>query len=132
MANWRNRWPVEINSRRCSREFLKGNLTRRQAMLRAAGWVSGAALAGPRLAGAAPAARGGATSFLAQDETPEPGGTIRMGLAGRPDFARSAKVEPDRDLEGLRAHLQPVDPDSTRSLGVAGNSPSRGRSPRTD
>jgi peptide/nickel transport system substrate-binding protein len=66
------------------REFLKGNLTRRQAMLRAAGMGVGAAVAGPRLVGAAPAGRAGAPSAGAQDATPKPGGVLKMGMQSDP------------------------------------------------
>jgi peptide/nickel transport system substrate-binding protein len=66
------------------REFLQGNLTRRQAMLRAAGLGAGAAVIGPRLAGAAPSGRGGAFGGRYQDETPKPGGILKMGMQADP------------------------------------------------
>src|SRR5689334_3262880 len=68
------------------REFLQGNLTRRQAMLRAAGLGVGAAVAGPSLVGAAPAGRSLTRGGRAQDATPEPktGGTLKVGMQSDP------------------------------------------------
>jgi peptide/nickel transport system substrate-binding protein len=66
------------------REFLNGNLTRRQAMLRAAGLGVGVAVAGPSVVGAAPAGRAGLRAGRAQDETPKPGGTLKVGMQSDP------------------------------------------------
>jgi peptide/nickel transport system substrate-binding protein len=68
------------------REFLQGNLTRRQAMLRAAGLGAGAAVAGPRLVGAAPAGRASGFVVRGQDGSPTPktGGVLKMGMQSDP------------------------------------------------
>jgi peptide/nickel transport system substrate-binding protein len=99
------------------REFLRGTLTRRQAMLRGAGLGAGAALGGARLAGAAPAGRSGALATRAQDTTPKPGGTLKMGMQSDPSaldpqkqsltaiwhvvehiYSRLTKVQPDLSI----------------------------------
>lgn len=101
------------------REFLQGNLTRRQAMLRAAGLGVGAAVAGPRLAGAAPAGRIGARAALGQQASPTPktGGVLKMGMQSDPSaldpqkqsltaiwhvvehiYSRLTKVQPDLSI----------------------------------
>ncbi|HEY7036863.1 MAG TPA: ABC transporter substrate-binding protein [Thermomicrobiales bacterium] len=99
------------------REFLQGNLTRRQAMLRAAGLGVGVAVAGPRLAAAAPASRTGVRFGRAQDATPKPGGTLKFGMQSDPGgldphlqsltaiwhvvehiYSRLTKVQPDLSI----------------------------------
>jgi peptide/nickel transport system substrate-binding protein len=68
------------------REFLTGTLSRREAMLRAAGIGVGAEFVGPTLASAATGGRGRATLGRNQDASPTPktGGTLKMGMQADP------------------------------------------------
>jgi peptide/nickel transport system substrate-binding protein len=96
------------------REFLTGTYTRRQAMLRAAGLGAGVALAGPRLAGAAPAIRGRAIATLAQDATPKTGGVIKMGMQADPtslDPQKQSLTAIWKVCEHIYSQLTKIQPD---------------------
>jgi len=98
------------------REFLKGTLSRREAMMRAAGIGIGAVVAGPALASAAPSGTGRARLGRDQDASPTPktGGVLRMGMQADPtalDPQKQSLTAIWKAVEHIYNSLTRVEPD---------------------
>ena len=98
------------------REFLTGTLSRREAMMRAAGIGVGVAVAGPTLASAAPAGRGRGVAGRDQEASPTPktGGVLRMGMQADPtalDPQKQSLTAIWKAVEHIYSSLTRVEPD---------------------